>query len=287
MEGFFDEFLNPRIMRDMFPGVLTEGAKNTLVFTVFSFTGGLALGLLLALMRVSRSRALRWPSAVYTDLLRGLPALLTIVFIGFGIPIATGWQFPFPRYFPGCLALSMVAGAYIAETIRAGIEGVPRGQWEAARAVGMDDRTTMRLIVLPQAFRLVVPPLTNELVLLFKDTSLLAILGTVAGGKEILKFGRDFANATSNTTPLVVAGLAYLVITLPMIRVVGLLERRYRSGGRGQSTGSSTSAARARKARSTPSFPSTSKRRSGPGRPSPASALSVASTVAGSTSSPG
>lgn len=286
MEGFLDEFLNARIMRDMFPGVLTEGAKNTLVFTAFSFTGGLALGLLLALMRISRRRVLRWPSAVYTDLLRGLPALLTIVFIGFGIPIATGWQFPFPRYFPGCLALSMVAGAYIAETVRAGIEGVPQGQWEAARALGMDDGTTMRLIVLPQALRLVIPPLTNELVLLFKDTSLLAILGTVAGGKEILKFGRDFANATSSTTPLVVAGLAYLVITLPMIRVVGLLERRYR-GGRGQSRGSSTSAARARRARSTPSFPSSSSRRRGPGSPVPRSAMSVASTVPGSTSLPG
>ncbi|MCA1692165.1 MAG: amino acid ABC transporter permease [Acidimicrobiales bacterium] len=229
MERFFEEFFNLQIMRDMFPEILTEGAKNTVVFTLFSFAGGLTLGLGIALMRISRSRALRWPAAIYTDLLRGLPALLTIVFIGFGIPIATGWQFPFPKYFPGCLALSLVAGAYIAETIRAGIEGVPKGQMEAARAVGMDYRTSMRLIILPQAFRLVVPPLTNELVLLFKDTSLLAILGTLAGGKEILKFGRDLANATSNSTPLVVAGLAYLVITLPMIQLVGLLERRYRA----------------------------------------------------------
>ena len=229
MDGFLDEFFNLEIMRDMFPGILTEGAKNTLVFTLFGFAGGLSLGLVVALMRISRSRALRWPAAVYTDLLRGLPALLTIVFIGFGIPIATGWQFPFPKYFPGCLALSLVAAAYIAETIRAGIEGVPKGQMEAARAIGMEYRTAMRLIVLPQAFRLVIPPLTNELVLLFKDTSLLAILGTLAGGKEILKFGRDMANATSNTTPLVVAGIAYLVITLPLIQVVALLERRYKA----------------------------------------------------------
>jgi polar amino acid transport system permease protein len=229
VETFFDEFLNLRIMREMLPDVLSEGAKNTLVFTLFSFTGGLALGLLLALMRLSRSRAMRWPAAIYTNVLRGLPALLTIVFIGFGIPIATGWQFPFPTYFPGCLALSLVAGAYIAETIRAGIEGVPRGQMEAAYSLGMGYRMAMRLVILPQAFRLVVPPLTNELVLLFKDTSLLAVLGTLAGGKEILKFARDFANATSNTTPLVVAGIAYLVITLPMIHVVALLERRFRS----------------------------------------------------------
>jgi len=161
--------------------------------------------------------------------LRGLPALLTIVFIGFGIPIATGWQFPFPKYFPGCLALSLVAGAYIAETIRAGIGGVPRGQMEAARSLGMTYPLAMRLVVLPQAFRLVVPSLTNELVLLFKATSLLAVLGTLAGGKEILKFARDMANTSSNTTPLVAAGLVYLIIPIPMIQVVGVLERRYRA----------------------------------------------------------
>lgn len=229
MSGFVDEFLNPDILRDVFPGILTEGAKNTLVFTAFSFAGGMAIGLVVALMRTSRTRALRWPAAVYTDVLRGLPALLTIVFIGFGIPIATGWQFPFPKYFPGCLALSLVAGAYIAETIRAGIEGVPRGQMEAARSLGMTYPLAMRVVVLPQAFRLVIPSLTNELVLLFKDTSLLAVLGTLAGGKEILKFARDMANASSNSTPLVAAGLVYLIITLPMIQVVAVLERRYRA----------------------------------------------------------
>jgi polar amino acid transport system permease protein len=87
----------------------------------------------------------------------------------------------------------------------------------------------MRVVVLPQAFRLVIPSLTNELVLLFKDTSLLAVLGTLAGGKEILKFARDMANASSNSTPLVAAGLVYLIITLPMIQVVAVLERRYRA----------------------------------------------------------
>jgi polar amino acid transport system permease protein len=229
VSGFVDEFLNPDILRDTFPGILTEGAKNTLVFTAFSFAGGMAIGLVVALMRTSHRRGLRWPAAVYTDVLRGLPALLTIVFIGFGIPIATGWQFPFPKYFPGCLALSLVAGAYIAETIRAGIEGVPRGQMEAARSLGMTYGLAMRLVVLPQAFRLVVPSLTNELVLLFKDTSLLAVLGTLAGGKEILKFARDMANASSNSTPLVAAGIVYLIITIPMIQVVALLERRYRA----------------------------------------------------------
>ena len=216
----------------MLPELLTEGAKNTLVFTSFSFLGGMVIGLLVALARLSGTRWLRWPAAVFTDVLRGLPALLTIIFIGFGIPIATGWQFPFPKYFPGCLALSLVGGAYISETIRAGIEAVPRGQMEAARSLGMPHRVAMRRVVLPQAFRLIIPPLTNELVLLFKDTSLLAVLGTLAGGKEITKFARDFANARGNTSALVAGGITYLIITLPLIRIVAQLERRARPGSR-------------------------------------------------------
>lgn len=230
MDTFFEEFFDLDVIADMFPGLVTEAMKNTLVFTFFSFIGGIGFGLVLALMRLSRTRLLRWPAAVYIDVLRGLPALLTIVFIGFGLPIATGIQFPFPKYTPGCLALSLVYGAYIAETLRAGIEAVPRGQMEAARSLGMPHRTAMRRVIVPQAFRIVIPPLTNELLALFKDTSLLAVLGTVAGGKEILKFARDLVNTRANTSPLVAGGLAYLVITLPLLRLVGRLEARSRPG---------------------------------------------------------
>ncbi|HVF73823.1 MAG TPA: amino acid ABC transporter permease [Acidimicrobiales bacterium] len=230
MNDFLEEFFNLEVIADMFPGLLIEAMKNTLVFTFFSFLGGITFGLVLALMRLSRTRLLRWPAAVYIDVMRGLPALLTIVFIGFGLPIATGIQFPYPRYTPGCLALSLVYSAYIAETLRAGIEAVPWGQTEAARSLGMPNRVVMRHVVMPQAFRIVVPPLTNELLALFKDTSLLAVLGTVAGGKEILKFARDLVNTRANTSPLVAGGLAYLVITLPLLRLVSRLESRSRAG---------------------------------------------------------
>lgn len=230
MNDFLEEFFNLEVIADMFPGLVTEAMKNTLVFTFFSFIGGITLGMVLALMRLSGTRLLRWPSAVYIDVMRGLPALLTIVFIGFGLPIATGIRFPFPRYTPGCLALSLVYSAYIAETFRAGIEAVPRGQTEAAGSLGMPQRVVMRHVVVPQAFRIVIPPLTNELLALFKDTSLLAVLGTVAGGKEILKFARDLVNTRANTSPLVAGGLAYLVITLPLLRLVSRLEGRRRAG---------------------------------------------------------
>lgn len=230
MDRLAEEFLDLEVIADLFPGLVTEAMRNTLVFTTLGFAGGLVFGLVLALMRLSRRRRTRWPAAVVVDTLRGLPALLVIVFIGFGLPIAfPGLRYPFPKYTPGCLALALVAGAYIAETLRAGIEAVPRGQTEAARSLGMSRRTAMRRVVLPQAVRLVVPPLTNELALLFKDTSLLAVLGTEVGGKEILKYVRDAVNRTGDTSPLVAGGLAYLVITLPLIRAVSLLESRTRT----------------------------------------------------------
>lgn len=237
MDRLGDEFFNWDVMRDMFPGIVTEAMRNTVVYTLISFAGGLVLGLLLALGRGSRRRVLRWPAAVVVDLFRGLPALLVIVIVGFGIPIAfPGIRWPFgqvgQKYFPGCLALSVVAGAYISETIRAGIEAVPRGQMEAARSLGMSHALAMRKVVLPQAFRINIAPLTNELALLFKDTSLLAVLGTLPGGKEITKFSRDYVNVRANTSALVLGGLAYLVITIPLLRAVAILERRGKAGVR-------------------------------------------------------
>lgn len=233
MDRLFEEFFDWDVARSMFPGVVTEAMRNTFVFTAISFTGGLVLGLVLAVMRTSSSRVFRWPAAVFVDVLRGLPALLVIVFIGFGIPIAfPGLRYPFPTYTPGCLALSLVAGAYLGETLRAGIVAVPRGQIEAARALGLSRSAVLVAVVLPQAFRIVIPPVTNEAVLLFKDTSLLAVLGTLAGGKEITKFARDAVNRTGSTTALVVGGVAYLVITLPLLQVVAQLERRATAGNR-------------------------------------------------------
>jgi polar amino acid transport system permease protein len=204
------------------------GARNTLVYTLFSFVGGALLGLTMALLRLSSIRAYRWFAAVFIEIFRGLPALLTIILVGFITPIALGIRFPqvLGVSTAGIVALSLVAGAYLAETIRAGIEAVPKGQVEAARSLGMTHGQTLRLIVVPQAFKIVIPPLTNELVLLLKDTSLLAVLGVTAVQREITKFARDAANQGFNATPLIVAGLAYLVITIPLTRLVAVLEKR-------------------------------------------------------------
>ncbi|HEY3143072.1 MAG TPA: amino acid ABC transporter permease [Acidimicrobiales bacterium] len=220
-----DAMLRPDLAKEQFPDILTKAAKNTVIFTVFGFSGGLVLGLVIALMRLSSIRAYRWFAVGYIELFRGVPALLTILIIGFGIPIALGSRIP-GTYGPGAVALAIVAAAYMAETIRAGIEAVPKGQMEAARSLGMSHSRAMASIVIPQAFRLMIPPLTNELVLLVKDTSLLSVLGVTEATIELTRWGRNATNHSANATPLVVAGFVYLLLTIPLGRLAAMLERR-------------------------------------------------------------
>lgn len=222
-----DAFLDSEIFLDQFPEIVTRAARNTLIFTALSFAIGFSLAVLLALMRLSSLRPYRWFAATWIEVFRGMPALITIITVGFALPIALGFRVP-GVYGPGSVSLGIVYSAYMAETIRAGIEAVPRGQTEAARSLGMTPTRAMASIVLPQAIRIVVPPLTNEVVALIKDTSLLYVLGTTASTIEVTKFARDSVNRTFNITPLVAAALVYLAITIPMTRGVALLERRNR-----------------------------------------------------------
>lgn len=219
-------FFNVPVAVEMFPGILTIAAKNTILYTTTSFAFGLIFGLVLALSKLSTIKPYRWLATTYIEIFRGLPALVTIILVGFGIPIVFGIRIPGGTLGSATVGLGIVAAAYMAETIRAGIEAVPRGQMEAARSLGMTHATAMASIVLPQAFRIIIPPLTNELVLLIKDTSLLFVLGTTPVTKETFKFGRDIMNQKFNGTPLTVIALVYLAITIPMTQLVAQLERR-------------------------------------------------------------
>ena len=219
------------IVVDQFPNILTKAAKNTVIFTIFGFAGGLTLGLIFALMRLSSVKPYRWFSAVYIEVFRGVPLLVTLLVLGFGIPIAFQWSWPNP-YLRGSVPLALVAGAYMAETIRAGIEAVPKGQMEAARSLGMSYPRAMGTIIIPQAMRIIIPPLTNEFVLLIKDTSLISGLGVTSGTIDLARFGRDGVNTTANATPLIVAGLVYLAMTLPLTQLVALMERRQKAQSR-------------------------------------------------------
>lgn len=219
-------FVNGDVLRSLWPEIVTVAAKNTLIYTAIAFAGGLALALVLALMKLSPAAPYRWLATVYIEFFRGLPALVVILVMGFAIPIAFQWRPPGGTVGAGVLALIIVSAAYMAETLRAGIQAVPAGQVEAARSLGMSGGWTTVSVVLPQAFRIVIPPLTNEFVLLIKDTSLLFVLGQAADQRELTTFSRDALTTSGNSSPLLAVAVLYLVITLPLTRLVAYLEKR-------------------------------------------------------------
>ncbi|MGH3943245.1 MAG: amino acid ABC transporter permease [Pseudonocardiaceae bacterium] len=220
-------FFNLDVTREMFPEVITVALKNTVLYTALGFGFGLVLGLVLALMRLSDVGVYRVLAGAYIEFFRGLPALLVILAVGSGIPLA--FDIKLNRYVAVMIALGLVSAAYLAETIRAGIQAVPRGQVEAARSLGMSPATTMVWIVIPQAFKIILPPLTNELVLLTKDTSLVLFLGSTVAQQELTQFGRQQLNESRSLTPVLVAGLCYLIITIPLSLMSRRLEGRYGS----------------------------------------------------------
>jgi polar amino acid transport system permease protein len=225
---FSQAFLRLDILERMWPAIITTGLKNTLIYTALAFVFGLALGLVIAMMKLSSIGPYRWFANAYVELFRGLPALVVLFMVAYGIPNAfPGFHFPGDIYGEVMVGLGLTAAAERAETIRAGSQAVPRGQVAAARTLALCSARTMLSIVLPQAFRVVIPPLTNEIILLVKDSSLVYVLGVTFAQYELTKFSQDFLNRTVNPTPLIVGALAYLVITLPLSSLVRALERRF------------------------------------------------------------
>ncbi|GLZ78717.1 amino acid ABC transporter permease [Actinorhabdospora filicis] len=227
-QRFQEVFFNPSTFKFLFPDLITIGLVNTMIYTCSGYVIGFFLGLLIAVMRLSAVRLNRWFAHGYIELFRGLPALLVFMLLGYGLPVVLGpdRQLPFPPYGTVAIALGLVSAAYMAETFRAGIQAVPKGQVEAARSLGMSATRAMVTVVLPQAIRIVIPPLTNELIMLFKDSSLVFAVGLTAGTAELAKIGNDLATEHANSTPIVLAGLSYLVITLPLGFLVRRLEAR-------------------------------------------------------------
>jgi len=220
------QFFNREVLVKLWPDIVVIALRNTLLFTLVSFVLGTLLATVLALMKMSSGPA-KWFAVGFIELFRGLPALVTIIAIAFMIPIAfNGAKLPGPSVFSGLLALILVTGAYAAEIIRAGIEAVPKGQREAARSLGMPHLTTTIYIILPQAIRIVIPPITNEFVLLLKDTSLLYVIGTTVQTRELTTFGRNGLTTYASPTPLVFAAILYLVVTIPLTSFVGRLEKK-------------------------------------------------------------
>lgn len=218
-------FFNGEVLKDKLDyGLLWSAFLNTIKYTVCGFSAALAAGILFALMRLSSVPPYRWIATAYIEFFRGVPALLVFLTFGYGIPIAFSLNLPF--LLTVTVALGLVGSAYIAETVRAGIQAVPKGQTEAARSLGMGPAKTMMFVIIPQAFRIILPPLTNELILLTKDSSLVYVLGMMVEDYDLTYFGKDNMNTTANMTPLILAGLCYLVITIPLGTLVRSLEKR-------------------------------------------------------------
>jgi polar amino acid transport system permease protein len=205
-----------------------RAAWNTLVLALSGEAIGIAIGLVLSVFAISTHRVIRAPARLYINFFRGTPLLWQLSFFFFGI--ALGLRLNLGAYQVAILVLGLNAGAYSAEIFRAGIQSIERGQFEAARSLGMSYFKALRLVILPQAVRRVIPPLTNEFVILIKDTSLVAFLGLTLEQQELMAVGRDIFSQTFNATPFLATAAGYLVVTLPMIRVVTWLERRMRSG---------------------------------------------------------
>ena len=227
-----DTFGRVDIAIGMFPDVITKALKNTVVFTGLGFVLGLAIAIVLALMRLSSVGVYRWLAFVYTEFFRGLPALVVFLVMGFGLPLAFK-GFNLQQLIIIMIALALVSSAYMAETIRAGIQAVPKGQVEAARSLGMSSSRAMFTIVLPQAMRIILPPLTNELILLTKDSSIAYILGSSVDGRELTALARAEIVNTANLSPFIVVALCYLVITIPLSYLSRVLERKYGSADSG------------------------------------------------------
>lgn len=225
-------FLDWDLYRQAIPDLFTTGLPNTLILTVAASVIGLILGMALAVAGISRSRWLRWPARVYTDIFRGLPEVVIILLIGLGVGPVVGHLTGNSPYPLGIAALGLMAAAYIGEIFRSGIQSVDPGQLEASRALGFSYPTSMRLVVVPQGVRRVLPALMNQFISLLKASSLVYFLGLVADQRELFQVGRDLNAQTGNLSPLVAAGLFYLALTIPLTHLVNYIDARLRRGRR-------------------------------------------------------
>ena len=217
-------FFNWHHARLSFPQVLSGLWLNLRVMIIAEICV-LILGLLIALARTSQSALfypLRLAATIYTDIFRGLPLLLVLLLVGFGIPgLGISWL-PSSTLLLGIVSLILTYSAYVAEVIRAGIEAVHPAQRMAARALGLTTAQTQRSVILPQALRKVAPPLLNDLVSLQKDSGLISVLGAI----DAIRQARIYSSMTFNFTSYVVAGALFVALTIPLTRFTDWLTRR-------------------------------------------------------------
>ena len=215
-----DMNLNVDLMINSLPLLIT-GAGITIQITAISVGLGLIIGMFVGIARISNVKLLRWLAAIYIDFLRGTPLLVQIFLIYFALPVILEQRVdPFIAAITAC---GINSGAYIAEIFRAGIQAIDEGQMEAGRSLGMTWVHTMRYIIVPQAFKNIVPPLGNEFIALLKDSSLVSVIGF----EELTRRGQLIIARTYGSLEIWISvALIYLVMTLTISRLVAYLEKR-------------------------------------------------------------
>ncbi|MGN0902366.1 MAG: amino acid ABC transporter permease [Succinivibrio sp.] len=206
--------------------LLLQGAVVTLEITLVAVSCGVLIGLFVGIAELSRYRSLRIPAKIYVDIIRGTPLLVQIFIIYFALPALLKMRIE--PYIAAVIACSINSGAYVAEIFRAGIQSIDKGQFEAGRSLGLNWAQTMNKIVIPQAFRRIIPQLGNEFICMLKDSSLVSVIGF----EELTRKGQLVIAATYRSFEVWTAvAVIYLVMTLTISRFVAYLEKKYNTKG--------------------------------------------------------
>lgn len=202
---------------------LLNGAKMTIIMTVLSVAIGLFLSVFLALGKMSKRKIINGPCSAYIFFFRGTPLLMQIYFIYFGLPQLAPALTIRSAFVAALIAYVLNSAAYLAENIRAGIQSIDKGQFEAAKALGMTYGQTMRLIIIPQTVRRLIPPVGNEFIMVLKDVSLVAIIGL----SDLTKVTRAISSSAATALVYIPAMIIYLIITALFTFVFNKLEKKY------------------------------------------------------------
>lgn len=227
----FFETMQKIIVR--YSSFFTEGIVNTLIIAAFSVLLGTLLGTVMATMRMGRIAPLRWLAVAYIEFIRGTPLMVQLMFIFYGLPMIgiklpdISWIPNFSRFAAGIVAMSMNSCAYVAEIIRSGIQAVDIGQTEAARSVGFSSGEAMRLVVLPQAVKNILPALGNEFVTVIKESSIVSVIGIA---DLMFRTNDIIALSYRSLECLAVAAVLYFIMTFISSRLISLAERRMSHG---------------------------------------------------------
>lgn len=223
-------FLNWDVISDTFPRLLAEGLWNTLLIAVLSIAVGVMIGLFGAVLLLSARWWVRLPARIYVDVFRGLPVVVTVMVVGIGLPAAGFRPFGRDAFGYAVLAIGIISGAYLTEIFRSGIQSVETGQMQAARSLGMSYLKAMRLVIVPQGIRRILPAMGGQFVKDVKESSLVYVLGLAVGDRDLFFIAQEEVARTYNSSPLIAVGICYLAITIPLTYCVNWLDRRLREG---------------------------------------------------------